>query len=276
MRVRRSSAFTLIELLIVVAIIAILAAILFPVFQRAREQAKQSVCATQLKEIGTAMLMYAGDYNNRAPLHYGMCPPYTAFYDVLPKYMKRRFGSFTCPVDPDGCYAWRAADQPTDRHRTVSARGITGYATWQQPWTATPSGQPVNEHQNRCYSLGEIVDPARCPYMWDAIYDFVDGTIGAVSARGQYKLEVTDWGDGLGWRVGIDGRTPVADPYCWVAGRHGGYPVVLYFDGHVKWLNYTCPLRKVKRLPIYNCPWWSNCLNPATYYAPDQYPRPPY
>lgn len=64
--------FTLIELLIVIAIIAILAAILFPVFARARENARRTSCASNLKQIGLAMLQYTQDYDERFPL-----PAYT-------------------------------------------------------------------------------------------------------------------------------------------------------------------------------------------------------
>ncbi len=63
----RFQAFTLIELLVVIAIIAILAAILFPVFARARENARRSSCQSNLKQIGLGILQYVQDYDERFP-----------------------------------------------------------------------------------------------------------------------------------------------------------------------------------------------------------------
>ena len=65
---RRAPAFTLIELLVVIAIIAILAAILFPVFARARENARRSSCLSNLKQIGLGTLQYLQDYDERYPM----------------------------------------------------------------------------------------------------------------------------------------------------------------------------------------------------------------
>jgi prepilin-type N-terminal cleavage/methylation domain-containing protein len=56
--------FSLIELLVVIAVIAVLAAILFPVFAQVRERARATVCLSNLKQIGTATLMYAQDYDD--------------------------------------------------------------------------------------------------------------------------------------------------------------------------------------------------------------------
>lgn len=66
-RGRGWSGFTLIELLVVIAIIAILAAILFPVFAKAREAARKASCASNLKQLATAVLMYASDYDQKLP-----------------------------------------------------------------------------------------------------------------------------------------------------------------------------------------------------------------
>ncbi len=63
--------FTLIELLVVIAIIAILAAILFPVFARARENARRASCQSNLKQIGLGILQYTQDYDEKYPTYCG-------------------------------------------------------------------------------------------------------------------------------------------------------------------------------------------------------------
>lgn len=64
---RNGSAFTLVELLTVIAIIALLAAILFPVFAAVRGKARQTVCVSNLKQIGMGIQMYAQDYDGMLP-----------------------------------------------------------------------------------------------------------------------------------------------------------------------------------------------------------------
>ena len=61
------SGFTLIELLVVVAIISLLAAILFPVFARARENARRTSCMSNMKQIGLGLMQYIQDYDGKWP-----------------------------------------------------------------------------------------------------------------------------------------------------------------------------------------------------------------
>lgn len=63
----RRCAFTLIELLVVVSIIALLAAILFPVFAKAREKARQTTCASNLRQMGLAFAQYGQDNDGGYP-----------------------------------------------------------------------------------------------------------------------------------------------------------------------------------------------------------------
>jgi prepilin-type N-terminal cleavage/methylation domain-containing protein/prepilin-type processing-associated H-X9-DG protein len=93
---RRNRGFTLIELLVVIAIIAILAAILFPVFARARENARKSSCMSNTKQISLAVLQYAQDNDERLPGYY-TTSSYIWYHRIEP-YLKSRT-VMLCPSD---------------------------------------------------------------------------------------------------------------------------------------------------------------------------------
>lgn len=115
-RVSVRRAFTLIELLVVIAIIAILAALLFPVFARAKASAKQITCVSNLKQIGSAITLYMGDYDGVfpnaldasdkfTPTMWDAYPDFKAripsmpmMYEVLQPYIKSK-EVFHCPAD---------------------------------------------------------------------------------------------------------------------------------------------------------------------------------
>lgn len=91
-RENKSIGFTLIELLVVIAIIAILAAILFPVFEQAREKARQTVCLSNMRQMGLAAQIYAQDYDERLPLAATSLSTFVFlnWHDLLDPYVKNK------------------------------------------------------------------------------------------------------------------------------------------------------------------------------------------
>ncbi len=88
---RTRAAFTILELLIVIAIIALIAALLFPLFAGARKKARETQCMNNLHQVYIAWSLYTSDYQETAPL---------ALYFILP-YIKDR-GVLVCPLDQYG------------------------------------------------------------------------------------------------------------------------------------------------------------------------------
>ena len=100
----RKRGFTLIELLVVIAIIAILAAILFPVFQSVRENARRTMCSSNMKQIGLGFLMYAQDYDETivSAYRYGYVitttnPPTNALDPYVKRAKSKGSNVWVCP-----------------------------------------------------------------------------------------------------------------------------------------------------------------------------------
>lgn len=114
----RQSGFTLVELLIVAAILAVLAALLFPVFTTARQASAASVCASNLRQLSKATLLYTQDYDECFPLAFyrasganGVC--LRTVWGALQPYL-RDYRVALCPADP----------QPTDLTAFRRVRGV--------------------------------------------------------------------------------------------------------------------------------------------------------
>ena len=130
----RKQAFTLIELLMVIAIIAILAALLFPVFGRARDKGRQAVCASNEKQIGLAAAQYIQDYDERYPLgHAPVANPLATFdsggdyephfIELVRPYIKnsQNQGVWRCPSDPSARFTKEG--DTTEFHVSYSVNG---------------------------------------------------------------------------------------------------------------------------------------------------------
>lgn len=87
MKPNKAAGFTLIEMLVVIFLISTLAAMLFPVFAAAREKARSTVCASNLRQIGMAMAMYAQDADDLYPWGADPSDKYTNIWESQPEFL---------------------------------------------------------------------------------------------------------------------------------------------------------------------------------------------
>jgi prepilin-type N-terminal cleavage/methylation domain-containing protein/prepilin-type processing-associated H-X9-DG protein len=217
-KVRHRDGFTLIELLVVIAIIAILAAILFPVFSRARENARRASCMSNMKQLGLGFMMYAQDFDERLPSWYmfsvsgsvPMTPTQPGIYAMMKSYLKSD-DIWICPSDYANETAEMCAEYPCNyvqgdaRVTTATVKGKTG----------------------RSYVENSVLLRGRSLPSGDATYT------GLLLSALTYPSEAMLLADG------ISGATDVGIPdgnCAWaIPPRHFDGANVAYADGHAKW-----------------------------------------
>jgi len=227
---QRRRGFTLIELLVVIAIIAILAAILFPVFERARAKANSASCQSQLKQIGLAFLMYAQDYDELFPEGEGLYRradfPYLPAWDITYDPYPGKFGwpvylgpyvktaaVFDCPSGPTHNqdrykydYAWNNAGTAM---RTCGTDAVGGIGYPAETVLVCDGGYPyLNRKGNTLYYLQRWL--------------------------GHFQTNPKSRGD-----------------------RHNGMHNVAYCDGHVKSLSRNAMLENAGGAANNNIPPWN-------------------
>ncbi len=215
----RKTGFTLIELLVVIAIISILAAILFPVFGRARENARRSSCASNLKQVTLSWVQYTQDYDERTiPYRLEGVTPQTAFHWplALDPYMKSR-QILLCPSNRAGVQQSYTTNYYLMHNFTNNPEGLGG-----------PSG-PTSGGRN----LSAIPSPSQSPIYTDAVgisdvypsMAFV-ANFANTTVEGRYHNNLTSTGT-------YGGTNGFATPH---GSRHMEGANYAFADGHVKWL----------------------------------------
>jgi len=229
----RKDGFTLIELLVVIAIISILAAILFPVFARARENARKAACMSNLKQIGLGMMMYIQDFDETFPVAYQSWVPTDRmyWYQILDPYIKNQ-QVFVCPtagqiiksdgttVQYSGGYGYNVSGTWREGGSGPKYKG-NGFGYRNQGTWYTPSGTgPVK--------LSAVDEPANTIQITDpASFGYASNGLAAVGYVNDKKYMPVLHGGKVGpFAEGESGTAPPLE-------GGGNY---LFADGHVKWM----------------------------------------
>lgn len=219
---RTRNGFTLIEILVVIAIISILAAILFPVFARARENARRASCQSNLKQIGLGLLQYIGDYDETLPHSFhgsfgdstpaGTTPDNYKWMDAIYPYVKSE-ALFNCP-----------SDSATNRYRfrdgfNYGSYGLNGaYGA-----VLTDNQTPPRSGNGLLVRMSAVVVPAATVWVTDNNNSPSDSNPGG--SQGFYWPSAAE-------NPSVTTSTPRQLQN--IVERHLDTTNVLYCDGHVK------------------------------------------
>ncbi len=223
-------AFTLIELLVSVSIIAVLAALLFPVLAQARESVRKTTCLSNMRQVGFALTLYAQDYDETLTRAFvgtnqgsSVDGKSTRWPNLVFPYVRSR-AVFSCPASVLK-YA-----PPTARNPISYDDGAYGINEAYALAKHNATGQSLNTPIGRPLSMQPI--PAETVALADGggYSEFVWGDAIGSSAP-QLYLQTTPPLLGSPQLTFEGKRVTFA-----INGRHNGGAVFAFCDGHAKWL----------------------------------------
>jgi prepilin-type N-terminal cleavage/methylation domain-containing protein/prepilin-type processing-associated H-X9-DG protein len=217
----RQSGFTLVELLVVIAIIAVLAALLFPVFTTARQASAASVCASNLRQLSKATLLYTQDYDECFPLAFyrmasanGTC--LRTVWGVLQPYL-RDYRVALCPADP----------QPIDLTAMRTVQGVGCPLCADEPTRVSLMPNWCLTVNAATYPTTPPVSLARLPFPASTGFWF-DGWLGANQSGAGFEPT-----SGVDPRHSLVARVPDR-VFAGHESRYRGKGQASFVDGHVQ------------------------------------------
>jgi prepilin-type processing-associated H-X9-DG protein len=217
-------------LLVVIAIIAILAAILFPVFAQARASARKASCQSNLKQIGLAVGMYADDYDEALiPQGAGLNKAWRPWMQLAQPYVKNK-QVFICPEAPEFA-----------RFTQDDANVESGYGMNRVHWNGdekvggSPPDPPTMDYgsgggRRGVAVLSAVEVPAETIFATDHDGQEVVWTHGSDKHGFIRALQP----DGTTYKTNMSDTNRRPSLFK-AAARHGGGANYVFLDGHVKW-----------------------------------------
>ncbi len=232
-RTRRARGFTLVELLVVVAIIAVLAGLLFPVFAGARARAYQSACVSNLRQLGHAFAQYLDTWDGTFPNSWqDHASPYGelthSWWDQQIDSFVRSDGVFHCPLNDVESYSV---------HQPFDARGrktrVVNYALNNQLLGCQAGGFPFDYSAAPAdpVVVSRVTDPTSTILLTEKKLDRQGHSPNGPDQRGNQSQEVDVW-----FHLVEPGLDPGTWDLSWGVPRrlHGLRSNYLFVDGHVR------------------------------------------